>query len=206
MLSTKQTPTPSLDKMLIPTQGSYVGLDLDEVDAESVQTRASRYSALSDTSLLKYHARRRTGKAVSNISSRLQQVSSREFWQQAVPRSKGFFREAFSDLKTICKTLRWRHLAWRFYTLFCPLLFIGATTAILPIISSHRLYRVRNACQPDSGFYVGFGDYDIWKLSGFFQITLGFGDFSFSTAKIIDVGWDVGICDRVPEASADPHR
>ncbi|ETI21021.1 hypothetical protein G647_07364 [Cladophialophora carrionii CBS 160.54] len=63
--------------------------------------------------------------------------------------------------------------------------------AILPIISSHKLYPVRGACQPDSGFYVGFRDYDIWKLAGFFQIILGFGNFSFSMAKTIDVGWDI---------------
>ncbi|EXJ55471.1 hypothetical protein A1O7_08398 [Cladophialophora yegresii CBS 114405] len=184
--------------MLSAANGGYVGVDLDELGPESVGTRANRSNYLSATSSLNHHVRTRTGKVTSEISSCLQQVLSREFWQQAIPRSKAFFREAFSDLKAVyqagCKTLacvRWRHIAWRFITLVCPLLFIVITAAILPIISSPSLYQVRDACRPDSGFYVGFQDYDIWELSGLFQITLGFGNFSFSTAKIIDVGWDI---------------
>ena len=36
-------------------------------------------------------------------------------------------------------------------------------------------------------------DYSQWNRRGFFQITLGFGRFAFSTAKFIDVAWDVAV-------------
>jgi hypothetical protein len=163
---------------------------------ESVKTRASGHSRLSDIGLLKYRAHRRTDKAMLGASSRLRRVVARDFWQQAIPRSKSFFLEAFDDLKSI---VDWRHSAWRLYTLLFPLLFVAGVASILPLVSSRRLYRVSDACQPDSGFYVGYQEYDIWDLSGFFQITLGFGEFSFSMAKTIDVGWDVSGFDLVIE-------
>ena len=161
-----------------------MGIDLEEIDAESVNTRASHRSRLSDISLLKYHAQRRTAKAWSRTDSRVRRVCSTGFWKQVLPRSKLFFCESWADLKSIG---HWPQI----FKLLWPLLFIAGATTILPVISSHKLYQVSKACQPDSGFYVGFGEYDIWDVSGFFQITLGFGELSFSTAKIIDVCWDV---------------
>ncbi|KAJ9613136.1 hypothetical protein H2200_003077 [Cladophialophora chaetospira] len=165
-------------------KGSYVGIELDEVDTESVNARASRRTRLSDISLLKYNARRRTGKVWSETHSGLRRVRSKDFWKQILPQSKVFFREAWADFKSL-------YPLYRLFTLLWPLLFIAGLAAVLPIITSHKLYQVSKACQPDSGFYVGFGEYDIWDLSGFFQITLGFGELSFSTAKLIDVCWDV---------------
>lgn len=168
--------------------GSYVGLDLDDLEtSESVRTHTSSYSRLSDISLLKYHAQRRTKKAVSGFSSHARRAVSKDFWQQAIPRSKIFFSESFADLKT----LGCGHFFWRFFTILVPFVVVSSFVAIIPIITSANLYHVTSPCQPDSGFYVGFGQYNIWDLSGFFQITLGFGQFSFTGAKSLDVGWDV---------------
>ncbi|KAK2025729.1 hypothetical protein LX32DRAFT_675167 [Colletotrichum zoysiae] len=47
------------------------------------------------------------------------------------------------------------------------------------------------ACQPDGSFDVFQNDYNLWSVSGFFQITLAWGRFSFADAKAIDVAWDV---------------
>ncbi|KAM5512023.1 hypothetical protein FOXYSP1_06823 [Fusarium oxysporum f. sp. phaseoli] len=50
-------------------------------------------------------------------------------------------------------------------------------------------------CQPDGEFRFGGidrrGSFAWWAPRGFFQITLGWGRFSFGTAKLIDVIWDL---------------
>ncbi|QDS77353.1 hypothetical protein FKW77_005407 [Venturia effusa] len=46
-------------------------------------------------------------------------------------------------------------------------------------------------CMPDGSFNVKPSDYNIWKTSGFFQITLGFGHLSFALAKFIDIAFDI---------------
>ncbi|KAK1962361.1 hypothetical protein LY78DRAFT_256407 [Colletotrichum sublineola] len=47
------------------------------------------------------------------------------------------------------------------------------------------------ACQPDGSFDVFRNSHGLWAISGFFQITLAWGRFSFADAKAIDVAWDV---------------
>jgi len=49
------------------------------------------------------------------------------------------------------------------------------------------------ACRPDGSFDPGifYDVYNDWSPTGFFQITLGFGELAFSTVKIIDIIWDV---------------
>ncbi|KAF2848402.1 hypothetical protein T440DRAFT_556724 [Plenodomus tracheiphilus IPT5] len=51
------------------------------------------------------------------------------------------------------------------------------------------------ACQPDGTFSLFPQDYDYFSKSGFFQITLGHGQLSFTQAKVIDVAWDI-VCGR----------
>jgi hypothetical protein len=46
-------------------------------------------------------------------------------------------------------------------------------------------------CQPNGNFNTGLEPISAWSPSAAFQITLGFGSMSFSTAKFIDVIWDV---------------
>jgi hypothetical protein len=36
-----------------------------------------------------------------------------------------------------------------------------------------------------------FFSYNVWAVSGMFQISMGFGAMSFSDAKLLDVVWDV---------------
>jgi hypothetical protein len=47
------------------------------------------------------------------------------------------------------------------------------------------------ASQPDGSFRILPENYSYWSQSGFFQITLGYGTFSFAQAKLVDVSWDV---------------
>ena len=46
-------------------------------------------------------------------------------------------------------------------------------------------------CQPNGNFNTGLEPVSAWSPSAAFQITLGFGSMRFSTAKFIDVIWDV---------------
>ena len=47
------------------------------------------------------------------------------------------------------------------------------------------------ACQPDGRFDLHPESYRYWDKSGFFQITLGYGNLDFTQAKVIDISWDV---------------
>ncbi|PVH93746.1 hypothetical protein DM02DRAFT_480520, partial [Periconia macrospinosa] len=49
------------------------------------------------------------------------------------------------------------------------------------------------ACAPDGNFTLNPVQYNFWSPTGIFQITLKFGNFSFGTAKLIDVIWDTVI-------------
>ncbi|KAG8159812.1 hypothetical protein KVR01_010449 [Diaporthe batatas] len=49
-----------------------------------------------------------------------------------------------------------------------------------------------SACLPDGTFSFST-QYDHWDISGFFQITSGFGQLTFSQAKAVDMVWDVAI-------------
>ena len=48
-----------------------------------------------------------------------------------------------------------------------------------------------SACVADGSFSLDPPSYSLWASSGFFQITLAFGTFSFTSAKVVDVVWDV---------------
>jgi hypothetical protein len=50
--------------------------------------------------------------------------------------------------------------------------------------------RVKTACSPDGTFRLEPEKFHYWS-TGFFQITLGFGNMSFTAAKVVDVVWDV---------------
>lgn len=51
-------------------------------------------------------------------------------------------------------------------------------------------YLLGDTCQPDGRFGLD-SYYNVWDLSGIFQITMGFGALSFSNAKLLDAVWDV---------------
>ena len=46
-------------------------------------------------------------------------------------------------------------------------------------------------CESNGNFNTGLESVSAWSPSAAFQITLGFGSMSFSTAKLIDIIWDV---------------
>jgi hypothetical protein len=46
-------------------------------------------------------------------------------------------------------------------------------------------------CLPDGAFNPFTSTYNPWGITGFFQITMGFGSLTFTQAKVIDVIWDI---------------
>jgi hypothetical protein len=181
--------------MLPTTSASYTGVDLDDFDQDRISTKSatSHHSRLSSFSLLKRDVRGRGFKPWRTSSSTyLRSHSTKAFWTQLYPQTKSFLDAFWADVRTI----NWRSSLYRAATISFPVFCIVGLIAIFPAITAKKLWTVNDACQPDSGFSVGYGGYDIWNPSGFFQITLGFGDLSFTLAKAIDVGWDVSHFNR----------
>ncbi|KAI0857336.1 hypothetical protein F4860DRAFT_517918 [Xylaria cubensis] len=88
---------------------------------------------------------------------------------------KGAWQEARVDLLT-----RW--------PLFFLILWFAGLFTILVILG--LLSPPSAACRPDDTFSI-YKDYSYWDSSGFFQITIAFGSFTFTEVKIIDIAWDV---------------
>jgi hypothetical protein len=72
---------------------------------------------------------------------------------------------------------------------FIALLYI--VSAIGSISNGSALYRKDEACVPDGSFSVMPTDFRYWSRSGFFQITLAFGNMDFTQVKAIDIAWDI---------------
>ncbi|KAI1460424.1 hypothetical protein F4805DRAFT_392504 [Annulohypoxylon moriforme] len=56
---------------------------------------------------------------------------------------------------------------------------------------SYRLESEDSACRSDDTFNPVISEYNAWTISGFFKINLGFGNLSFTEAKIVDIFWDI---------------
>ncbi|KAI1013370.1 hypothetical protein LB503_001434 [Fusarium chuoi] len=109
------------------------------------------------------------------------------------------FKDAFYDLKRIGKKRKDSPpLDWRFIRRVA--LAICWNLSVLGLLIYLCLVPLgvgdeENPCQPDGEFRIDaadqLGTFDWWAPRGFFQITLGWGRFSFGTAKLIDVIWDL---------------
>ncbi|KAI3332228.1 hypothetical protein HD806DRAFT_479848 [Xylariaceae sp. AK1471] len=105
--------------------------------------------------------------------------------QKIIPSLVRCVKEAWQETRT--------DLSTRWPLFFLVLWFAGLIAVQIQIILG--LFSVRpstSACRPD-GTFSPFDDYTYWDASGFFQINLGFGSFTFTEAKIIDIVWDIVI-------------
>ncbi|KAK3374725.1 hypothetical protein B0H63DRAFT_480813 [Podospora didyma] len=99
-------------------------------------------------------------------------------------------REVMADLRAV----RWRRAClWALFSIWTSGLFL--VTVALPLHAPNS----RSACQPDGSFNLRPFDYQPWSSAGFFQITIAFGELTFTQAKVIDVIWDV-VFGRVGQA------
>lgn len=97
------------------------------------------------------------------------------------------WRDVVKDLRSV----RWgRGGYWFLFFLWSSCLISALVLIPLTITHTSITGDSQSACLPDGSFSLT-GDYNPWKLNGFFQITAGFGTLSFTQAKVIDVIWDV---------------
>lgn len=121
-------------------------------------------------------------------------------FKEQFPRFVVFLKERFSRFVVLLRKhylqagkdwrARWRQgalwllaITW-IVILLLSFFFLSALPAI-------HIYNTRSACQPDGSFTPDPSAYRYWSTSGFFQITLGFGNLNFTQAKAIDISWDV---------------
>ncbi|TRX93468.1 hypothetical protein FHL15_005743 [Xylaria flabelliformis] len=93
--------------------------------------------------------------------------------------NRRYVKEAWQDARADVST-RW--------PLFFLILWFAGLFTILKILAF--LSPPSAACRPD-GTFSAFAGYSFWDSSGFFQITLAFGNLSFTEVKVIDITWDV---------------
>lgn len=95
---------------------------------------------------------------------------------------------ALTDLKT-----RWRRgLLWTTYLAVVIVFVLALSIAISSSTPGNKpTFDTSVACRPDGRFSLDPNDFDFWGYGGFFEITMGYGGFTFTQAKAIDVGWDV---------------
>lgn len=95
---------------------------------------------------------------------------------------------ALSDLKS-----RWRRgILWTTYLAVVIIFILALSIAISSSTPTNKpKFDDSVACLPDGRFSLDPGEFDFWGYGGFFEITMGYGQFTFTQAKAIDVGWDV---------------
>ncbi|KAF4996555.1 hypothetical protein FGRMN_4439 [Fusarium graminum] len=117
--------------------------------------------------------------------------------------STNAFQNAWKDLlafQPFCRppTSESKRIEWR--RVGCHILIVGWNLTLLALViylalSPTAYFGQRIPCQPNGEFHFGdkdwFYGFNYWKASSFFEITLGWGRFSFATAKMIDVAWDL---------------
>ncbi|KAJ0160288.1 hypothetical protein CTA2_8224 [Colletotrichum tanaceti] len=146
----------------------------------SLKSTGVETSSTKSSAPLLFDERRRPHERDPNVRFRLAKFRQR-LWD------KRQWKNACFSVGRDVRSFRWfAAFAW---------LFASAWTVSLGLLlfylGSNSLQWNTAACQPDGTFDVSKRSYSRWSGSGFFQITLGWGRFSFADAKAIDVAWDV---------------
>ena len=122
-----------------------------------------------------------------------QEVTSRQYWQEFGPQLAKECRTSLHSLLAFGQRIGW----WTIVLYLASYALVLAGAIVLPLqhltVWSYQYYGT-DTCRPDGTFALSSGfssDYDLWDVSGVFQITMGFGELSFSNAKLVDAVWDV---------------
>ncbi|KAI1770824.1 hypothetical protein F4818DRAFT_222256 [Hypoxylon cercidicola] len=108
--------------------------------------------------------------------------------------------EACSEVLVDLRSTRWSYLGlWALFICWTIVTFSSWIFLIIYSISSTSFEDVSTACRSDGSFNPFLYEYTPWTTSGFFEINAGFGNYSFTEAKIIDIFWDI-IIGRVGQA------
>jgi len=120
---------------------------------------------------------------MENATNRTNSTSrTRILWRFVLNETKASGLELWFDLRAV----RWiRVVLWFGALAWLVAIALSITGACFGAQS------VDGFCMPDGSFSNNPSGYNIWKTSGFFQITLGFGHLSFALAKFIDIAFDI---------------
>lgn len=101
------------------------------------------------------------------------------------------YQRAISYVTSI-QWARWIHRGYWTVSVLWTLTILGLF-AFLGLYGalSYRFESGDTACRSDDTFNPVISQYDAWTISGFFKINLGFGDLTFTKAKVIDILWDI---------------
>ncbi|KAH7003080.1 hypothetical protein EDB82DRAFT_482564 [Fusarium venenatum] len=106
------------------------------------------------------------------------------------------FTVAWKDIRSIprFKLSQLSRLLWQL--LIC--IWIAGLLTLVVLLSFQTNLEDESLCGPDGDFRLkmdqdGFVGYDNnwWEFSRFFEVTLGWGELDFTSAKLIDVTWDL---------------
>jgi hypothetical protein len=110
--------------------------------------------------------------------------------EQGGTAATSLLRQTWREARRDVRGIRWgRGCLW--FLFICWILGLLMCMIIMPTLWSG--YYISSACLPDGSFSI-FAEYNPWDIHGFFQITSGFGELTFTQAKVVDVVWDVVSC------------
>lgn len=104
-------------------------------------------------------------------------------------KQRSFWRRTFEEIKNA----PWRWIFRRFFSHILPLLIICGLSVFLAKLSDKYFFAIRDdpVCQLNGSFSITNGGYSPWTRDAVFAINIRFGTYSFSTAKFIDIVWDI---------------
>lgn len=97
----------------------------------------------------------------------------------------------WNTIRADLKSVPWRWVIRRFCSHILPIItIVGLLTLLrsLPTIIDDAYGII---CKPDGTFDLSQRTFTPWKRDAIFSITMGYGNYSFGVAKLIDVVWDV---------------
>jgi hypothetical protein len=117
-----------------------------------------------------------------------QDVCTRVYWKRIGPSLAAECRSSLQSILTILRRAGW----WRTSAYLSCYAAVFVLCLFLPLYSlmDFASQFTGDTCLPDGRFSLG-SNYSLWDISGIFQISMGFGAFSFSNAKLLDAVWDV---------------
>ncbi|RGP81423.1 hypothetical protein FLONG3_568 [Fusarium longipes] len=125
-----------------------------------------------------------------------------KIWLRVTPHTRSTmiaFEDAWHDLRATphrLKIVKWRRLLLNFVVTVWSLSLLTLTICLA--MSLPMRLDEHSPCHSDGNFHVSLSNtiefesaFNYWAASGFFDVTLAWGRFDFSTVKLIDVAWDL---------------
>lgn len=176
--------------MIVMNDTSYEAVHLESIENDSLKDEASNLRKSKSSSTF------------STLRSKTTSLPKRLFsWQE----TSWFFQDSYRALRPLWEIIKkyfhdadWRQIlrlsglqTFLWFVLVGWLYLFVWIAANLSSDGGYEKY-YHGGCSPAGDFLPPYGGgFNPWDVSAMFQITAGYGSLSFSTAKFIDVTWDV---------------